>query len=107
MWVICAQDNSTPLYLYWFPDRRYTFTMNREHETPVPADAAWSQVVERGASVALLAGRVWLTFENDAEDHILEAPATFVAPHPGRVAVWAFTAASLAVRPAPQHRLAA
>lgn len=73
----------------------------------VAADAAWSQVIERGAAVTLLAGKVWLTFENEGEDHILEAPATFFAPHPGRVAVWAFTAATLAVQPAPEHQLAA
>lgn len=73
----------------------------------IPADGAWSRVVEPGTVVSLRAGKAWLTFENEGEDHVLEAPAAFVAPHHGRVALWAFTPVALAVEPPVGHKLAA
>jgi hypothetical protein len=57
----------------------------------LPAEVTWSGKAEPGTAVRLLEGNAWLTFEGDAEDHILEAPALFTAPQRGRIAIWALT----------------
>ncbi|MBI5066714.1 MAG: DUF2917 domain-containing protein [Deltaproteobacteria bacterium] len=72
----------------------------------LPENGTWSLEVEPGATVALRAGRAWLTLEGDAADHILDAPTTFTAPHRGRVALWAFTPVRFDVDAPPARRAA-
>lgn len=72
----------------------------------VPENGTWSLEVEPGATVALRAGRAWITLEGDAEDHVIDAPATFTAPHRGRVALWAFSPVRFDVESPPARRAA-
>jgi hypothetical protein len=67
---------------------------------------AFSLVVEAGARLRLLEGTGWVTFEGDAEDHVLGAGSAFVAPRHGRLAVQALAPLRFEVLPAAA-RLAA
>ncbi len=71
----------------------------------LPENGTWSLPVDPGATLLLQAGRAWVTFEGDAEDHVLEAPAAFTAPQHGRVAVQALSPVRFAVE-APARRAA-
>jgi hypothetical protein len=59
---------------------------------------AWSATVHgAGLQIRVLAGTVWVTQESDPEDHVLQAPATFVTREHGRVAMQAFADAEVQV----------
>lgn len=66
---------------------------------PVALDPShtWSLVVAAGAAIRLLEGQAWVTFENDVEDHFLDAGAVVRAPSQGRVAVQALAPTRFAV----------
>ena len=70
----------------------------------LPEAGTFSLVVAKGVSLRLLEGSAWVTFEGDAEDHVLEGSAVFVAPGRGRVAVQALSPVRFELRAA---RLAA
>jgi hypothetical protein len=59
---------------------------------------AWSATVHgAGLQIRVLAGTVWVTQESDPEDHVLQAPATFVTREHGRVAMQAFADADVQI----------
>jgi len=59
---------------------------------------AWSATVHgAGLEIHVLAGTVWVTQESDPQDHVLQAPATYVTHQHGRVAMQAFAAAEVQV----------
>jgi hypothetical protein len=69
---------------------------------------AWSADVRgTGLEIHVLSGTVWVTQESDPEDHVLQAPATFVTHQHGRVAMQAFAEADVQVEPLEPHRLLA
>lgn len=72
----------------------------------LPENATWSLEVEAGATLRLRTGSAWVTFEGDAEDHILSGPACFTAPRRGRVALWALSPARFEVEVATPRRAA-
>lgn len=72
----------------------------------LPENATWSLEVEAGATLWLRSGSAWVTFEGDAEDHILAGPASFTAPRRGRVALWALSPARFEVEAAEPRRAA-
>ncbi len=47
---------------------------------------AWSAPVPPGAIVTCERGTLWVTFEGDSTDYVLEERASFTAPRHGRVA---------------------
>ncbi len=57
----------------------------------LPPNATWSLAVEPGMTLSLQHGSAWVTFEGDPLDHMLDGPASFLAPHRGRVALWALS----------------
>ena len=59
---------------------------------------AWSATVHgAGLEIHVLTGTVWVTQESDPEDHVLQAPATFVTHQHGRIAMQAFADADVQV----------
>ena len=59
---------------------------------------AWSTEAHgTGLEIHVLTGTVWVTQESDPEDHVLQAPATFVTHQHGRVAMQAFADAEVQV----------
>ena len=94
MCVICTGLNSCTLYLFRSPGTRYIRTMNKHLAT---AEAWSAEVHGSGLEIHVLAGTVWVTQESDPEDHVLQAPATFVTHQHGRVAMQAFADADLQV----------
>jgi hypothetical protein len=67
---------------------------------------AWSATVHgAGLEIHVLAGTVWVTQESDPEDHVLQAPATFVTHQHGRVAMQAFADAEVRVDQLKPHGL--
>lgn len=69
-------------------------------------NATWSAEVEPGATLWLRAGSAWVTFEGDAEDHVLAGPAAFTAPGRGRVALWALSPVRFEVEAAAPRKAA-
>lgn len=60
-------------------------------------DGTWSAVRSGPVEVRCLRGLALVTFEGDADDHVLAGGATFVAARRGRIAIWAFEPSSLRV----------
>jgi hypothetical protein len=63
------------------------------------ADATWSApATPGGLSIRCERGSVWITVENDPEDHVLAAPGTFSVQARGRVAAMALEPARIVIR---------
>ncbi len=104
MYVFCAGLNSCTLYLFWSVAARYKRTMNKHLAT---SEAMSAEVHGTGLEIHVLTGTVWVTQESDPEDHVLQAPATFVTHQHGRVALQAFADAEVQLEALKPHRLAA
>jgi len=83
------------------PRDRFLFATEAPIEGTIamPPGGAWSRVVKAGATLYVVAGRAWGTFEGDPEDHILAAPAAFSAPRHGRLALQPLEPARFALEP--------
>ena len=71
----------------------------------VAAGEAASIEAAAGAAIQCVAGKVWLTQEGDARDHVVPAGTTFCTDRAGRVVVSGVDGAALVVvrRSAPAH----
>jgi hypothetical protein len=63
------------------------------------------EVGHEGIDIRVLAGMVWVTFEGDPDDHVLEAPARFASARRGKVVLYALSPVRVEVAARPSHRV--
>ena len=82
-----------------------TRAVDRASRIEVAASAAASIEVSAGAALQCIAGKLWLTQEGDARDHVVPAGTTFCTDRGGRVVMSAIGGASVVLvrKAAPRH----
>jgi hypothetical protein len=82
-----------------------TSAANEASRIVVAAQEAMSIEMPAGAAIQCVAGKLWLTQEGDARDHVVPAGTTFCTDRPGRVVVSAIDVESavLVRKIAPRH----
>jgi len=87
------------------PSQRWQRLLHRASPLPgsaltLPDSGTWSADVHEPVEIRVLSGMAWITQEGDVEDHVVEAPSSFLTKPRGRVAVMALAPVEFAVAPA-------